>query len=688
MSRARGPTALADALNLPCGASLKNRLAKAAMSEQLADLNGAPTKELTRLYQRWARGGAGLLITGHVMVDPRHLSEPGNVRLEDDRHLDGLSRWAEAATLEGTHAWVQLNHPGRQAPRAVDPHPVAPSAVPLTVGGGAFARPRALTEPEILELVERFARAARLAQRAGFTGVQVHAAHGYLASQFLSPLANRRDDAWGGDGHRRRRFLLEIVRAVRAEVGSSFPVGVKLNSADFQRGGATFDDSLEVVQALSREPVDLLEISGGTYERAAMFAEAAKASTREREAFFLDFAERARAVATMPVMVTGGFRTKAAMERACASGAVDVIGLARPLAVEPELPRALLEGRAEKAKPVRLGTGLPTLDALLVGSWHQRQLHRLGRGLEPDLTLSRAAGLLHSGADALRRLRGTLRRRGFPPRPRAFITGAGSGLGRGFALALAKRQGRLLLGDVDLERAEETARLVRAAGGEAHAIACDVSRLACLEDAATELQRRFGGLDVLINNAGIAAAGKVGEQALADWEALVRVNLWGAIHGCHVFVPLLKAQGHGFVLNVSAGGAFISLPEMAAYNVTKAAVLSLSETLHGELAPHGIHVTALCPTFVKTNLMETARFVEARQAEAAAAFFRRASMSVEQVVEEGLRALEENAPVAVPQLDGALLWRLKRHLPGVYFWASRNLTGRAIARLTGVPAEP
>ena len=357
---------------------------------------------MIRLYERWGRGGAGLLLSGHVMVEPRHVAEAGNVVLEDERGLDALGRWAKAATAGGAHAWVQLNHPGRQTPRLFDGAPVAPSAVPLEVGGGMFAAPRALTEGEIWGIVERFAHAAALAEKAGLTGVEIHGAHGYLVSQFLSPTTNLRRDGWGGDAPRRRRFLLEIARAIRAAVAPAFAVAVKLNSADFQRGGFGEDDAMEVVAALGEERVDLLEISGGTYEHAVMFGEKAAGSTRRREAFFLDFAERAKAIARMPLMLTGGFRTRAAMESALASGAGDVIGMARPLALEPELPAALLSGKSLGARAPRLATGWKTLDSVITGSWYQAQLRRMGRGLEPDPTLSRTGALLLFFKDALR----------------------------------------------------------------------------------------------------------------------------------------------------------------------------------------------------------------------------------------------------------------------------------------------
>jgi len=402
-------TTIADPLRLACGTTLPNRLAKASMSEQLADRDGAPSDEMVRLYERWGRGGAGLLLSGHVMIDARHVAEAGNVVLEDERRLEALTRWARTATARGAHAWLQLNHPGRQTPRLFDPAPVAPSAVPLDVGSGMFATPRALSEGEIWELVERFARAAAIAEKAGVTGIEIHGAHGYLVSQFLSPITNRRRDAWGGDAARRRRFLLEITRAIRGAVAPTFAVAVKLNSADFQRGGFAEGDAVEVIAALAEERVDLLEISGGTYERAVMFGESTAKSTRRREAFFLEFAERARAVAKMPIMLTGGFRTRAAMDEALGSGAVDVIGMARPLAIEPELPAALLDGRCTGSRSPRLATGWSTLDSIITGSWYQQQIRRIGRGLEPIPSLSRSSALMFYVADFLRNGRARVR---------------------------------------------------------------------------------------------------------------------------------------------------------------------------------------------------------------------------------------------------------------------------------------
>lgn len=403
-----GVPELAEPLVLPCGVRLPNRLAKAALSEQLASADNRPTAALEVLYRRWARGGAGLLVTGNVMVDRRSLGEPRNVVVEDDRDLETLEQWAAAARAGGAPALVQLNHPGRQTPPGLSSRVVAPSAVRVNVRGARFETPRALTAAEIDELVARFAATAAVVVEAGFDGVQLHAAHGYLLSQFLSRRTNRRTDAFGGDPVRRRRFLLDTARAVRAAVGPGRAVSVKLNSADFQRGGFDEEESLDVVRALEQEGVDLLEISGGTYERAAMMGEAVRASTREREAYFLVFAERARRVAALPLMLTGGFRSAAAMRDARRAG-IDVIGLGRPLCLEPDLPRALVADPEARSTLRPLRTGIARLDAAAELFWHERQIRRMGEGRDPDPHLGVRRTLLTQalgeGAGILRRRR-------------------------------------------------------------------------------------------------------------------------------------------------------------------------------------------------------------------------------------------------------------------------------------------
>ncbi|GAA0958098.1 NADH:flavin oxidoreductase/NADH oxidase family protein [Actinocorallia libanotica] len=384
---------LGTPLTLRSGQVLPNRLMKSALSEGLAEPDGAPGTRLENLYRRWSGGGYGLLVTGNVMVDRRHLGEPGNVVVEDDRHLAALARWAGVHHEHGGPIWAQLNHPGRQAnQRTGRNRPVAPSAIAARVPGAA--RPRALRDEEIREIIERFGTAAAVVEAAGFDGVQIHGAHGYLVTQFLSPRSNRRDDAWGGDPQRRRAFVIEVLRAVRAAVSPGFSVGIKLNSADFQRGGFTEEESRGVVGALVAEGVDLIEISGGSYEAPAMMGVMAE-STRAREAYFLDYARTVREVAGgTPIAVTGGFRTRAAMEQALADRDCDIIGLGRPACLTPDAPKALLEhGRERLDVPaIRMGargllgrvTDLRPLDSAVNLQWHAEQLHRMGEGRDPD----------------------------------------------------------------------------------------------------------------------------------------------------------------------------------------------------------------------------------------------------------------------------------------------------------------
>lgn len=416
-------TGLHDPLPLLCGQVLPNRIMKSALSEGLGTAAHAPDDRLVRLYRRWGAGGYGLIVTGNVMIDRTQLGEPGNVVIDDDRDLAALTRWAKAAKDGGTPIWMQLNHPGRQAnPLATRQRPVAPSAIASGVPG--LPTPRALTEAEIHDLIRRFADAARIAESAGFDGVQIHGAHGYLVSQFLSPLANQRTDDWGGDGQRRARFLLEVVGAIRAAVQPGFAVAVKLNSADFQRGGFTEEESREVVRQLARQPLDLIEISGGSYESPAMMgrSRSAAASTRAREAYFLEYAETVRRVAAaVPLAVTGGFRSRTAMGGAVDSGACDVVGLGRPTTVYPAAAADLLTGGTEVLRPPSISLGLRgriarsgtlrAVDGALDLQWHTDQLHRLGAGLDPDPARSpwstAITMLRRNGLDAFRSRRTT-----------------------------------------------------------------------------------------------------------------------------------------------------------------------------------------------------------------------------------------------------------------------------------------
>jgi 2,4-dienoyl-CoA reductase-like NADH-dependent reductase (Old Yellow Enzyme family) len=382
---------VAEPFELRPGLRFRNRLAKAAMTEGLAGPDGVPNDDHVRLYGRWAAGGAGLLITGNVVVDGP-LSDAAKA---------AWKRWAEAATANGTAAWVQISHAGRQTQKPVNPAPKAPSAVALGLPGGQFGTPVPLTEAEILDLIQRFANAASVAQEAGFTGAQVHAAHGYLISEFLSPLANRRTDQWGGSLENRTRFLIDTVKAVRAAVGPGFAVAVKLNSADFQKGGFAFEDCITVAGWLADLGVDCLEISGGTYEQPAMMdmegMEAAErpmqASTRAREAYFVDLAKALMAGRTPPLMVTGGFRTVAAMEQALDAG-IAFVGIGRPLCGAPDVLNDLLAGRVDelprfeadlRIAPGWLGPNSPSkmvraINGFAAQAWYYTQLRHLAAG--------------------------------------------------------------------------------------------------------------------------------------------------------------------------------------------------------------------------------------------------------------------------------------------------------------------
>ena len=397
-------TVLSRPLKLPCGAELPNRLAKAAMTEGLATPDGLPTPELERLYGIWSDGGAGLLLSGNIQVDADHLERPGNVVI--DREPDAamraaLASWARTATRNGNHFWAQISHAGRQTQKIVNPHPKAPSAVKLGLPGGQFGEPVALTIPEIEEIVRRFGICAAAVKEAGFTGVQVHAAHGYLLSEFLSPRSNLRQDRYGGELANRARALLEAVAATRAAVGPDFPVAVKLNSADFQQGGFAFEDSLQVAAWLEEAGVDLIEISGGTYEQPRLMGlegmeeaeeQQVARSTMMREAYFVDFALAMQEQVSVPLMVTGGFRQRAAMEQAVAGGGADLVGLGRPMCVMTDAPARLLAGLEELPRyenqlsllPPWLGflsraRALRAAAGFAVQFWYYAQLDLIGR---------------------------------------------------------------------------------------------------------------------------------------------------------------------------------------------------------------------------------------------------------------------------------------------------------------------
>jgi len=368
---------------------------------------------LERLYGLWSDGGAGMLLTGNIQVDADHLERPGNVVIDrepDAETAAALARWAQAATRNGNHFWAQISHAGRQTFKIVNPTPKAPSSVKVGLPGGQFGQPVALTIAEIEDIVRRFGVCAAAVKTAGFTGVQVHAAHGYLLSQFLSPRTNQRNDQYGGSLENRARALLEAVSAVRAAVGPDFPVAVKLNSADFQKGGFDFEDSLQVAAWLEAASVDLIEISGGTYEQPRLIGvEGAEEveeqhvakSTQMREAYFVDFAVAMQEKVSIPLMVTGGFRRRDVMEQAITSGAADLVGLGRPMCVMTDAPAQLLAGLEELPRYENELALLPDwlsflsrvkvirpLTTFAVMYWYYTQLETIGREGKANPALS------------------------------------------------------------------------------------------------------------------------------------------------------------------------------------------------------------------------------------------------------------------------------------------------------------
>lgn len=396
---------LFDPLSLPCGRTLPNRIAKAAMEENMADqtagLGQVPGDALVNLYSAWADGGAGMIITGNVMVDPTALTGPGGVVLEGDTLADPqvrerFSNWAAAGKAGGAAMIMQISHPGRQIYAAQGTEAVSASDSRLDMGreslSNMFAPARAMTDDEIRGLIRRFGETALAAKSAGFDGVEVHGAHGYLLAQFLSPLTNRRDDDWGGSLENRARLLLEVVRTIRDRVGEDFILGVKLNSADFQKGGFDVGDATQVVDWLGAEAVDFVEISGGTYESAAMMGDSQDGrisqSTVAREAFFLEFAEQIATAATMPLMVTGGITRRDTIEQALATDAIDLVGIARALIVTPDLPNRWKADEDVSGSVQTVSWKNKAFRSVANMALAKANLRRLSRGQAPKISIN------------------------------------------------------------------------------------------------------------------------------------------------------------------------------------------------------------------------------------------------------------------------------------------------------------
>ena len=384
------------------------------MTERIADSNNCVSEKHLNLYRRWSEGGCGLLISGNVMVDRYNIEGAGNVILEEKNFRDQknmLKRWTDISTRNDTHFWMQLSHAGRQTPGSINSSPLAPSSVRLKIPGRKFGLPLEMSSEDIKNTINQFVFAAKAAKDVGFTGIQIHSAHGYLLSQFLSPNINIRKDEWGGSIKNRSRLLVQIIRSCRKELGNDFPISVKLNSSDFQKGGFSDEESITVAKILNDEKIDLLEISGGTYEQAKFLGYdklavkpkkniSLKKNTIAREAYFLSYAEKISLQSKAPIMVTGGFRSQIGMNAALSS-VCQMIGVARPLCADPKAVKKLLLQEIE-VLPIfedRLSisqkwlsidspiTIFKSLNALSIISWYYVQLRRMGDGLNPNLKL-------------------------------------------------------------------------------------------------------------------------------------------------------------------------------------------------------------------------------------------------------------------------------------------------------------
>lgn len=375
-------------ITLPNGTTIKNRFFKSAMSEGMGTRDFQPKKNIATLYKRWAEGGTGLIITGNIMVDPKGTAEPGNIVFDKNSNMEILKDWAKQGQQHGAKVMVQLNHPGKQVPKTIAKETVAPSTIPLGNGlNKLFSTPRALTTSEVEELVQKFVTSAKVAKEAGFSGVQIHAAHGYLISQFLSPHDNRRTDKYGGSLENRMRFLKEIYLGMREELGKDFIIGIKINSTDFKEDGLTEEDSLKTIIELANLGLDFVEISGGTYERPAMMGATSKSTN---QVFFAEYSKKLKQKIEIPVVVTGGIRSINAMNTLLNDNTTDFIGIARPLTIDPNIPNKIKQGTYTIVETTRVSTGVKKLDkifgSLLGIVYYQVLMQNIAKGKEPKAT--------------------------------------------------------------------------------------------------------------------------------------------------------------------------------------------------------------------------------------------------------------------------------------------------------------
>jgi 2,4-dienoyl-CoA reductase-like NADH-dependent reductase (Old Yellow Enzyme family) len=400
-----------ESFTLPCGQVIKNRICKAAMTERIAKGNNLAHQGHANLYNRWADGNIGISLTGNVQVDRRNLEGPANVAIDKNNYknqFDALKAWSKAGTKNNTQLWMQISHAGRQTPGEINSSPLAPSDIKLKIPGKNYGTPTPMTEDDILDVIDRFIFTAKIARETGFTGVQFHSAHGYLLSEFLSPDINNRNDAWGGSIENRTRIHLEIIKKCRQEVGEDFPISVKLNSTDFQKGGFSPDESIKVAQILENAGVDIIEISGGTYEQPKLIgveasinpkrSEKRKESTIAREAYFLEYAKDIRSAVSLPLMVTGGFRTRDGIEDALKSNVCQIVGIGRPLCADPYCIKKMIAEELDTLpsfeKTLSLGpsilspsspfTLIKVINAFGAMAWFYQQIKNMAKGLMPN----------------------------------------------------------------------------------------------------------------------------------------------------------------------------------------------------------------------------------------------------------------------------------------------------------------
>ena len=324
------------------GMSLQNRLVRSATWEGMCEPGGRPTPKLAGYYANLARGGAGLIISGYTFIRPDGQQLPGQMGIHSDAFTAEMQALTSAVHHQGGKICLQLVHAGGQtSTRIIGRQPVAPSAVAVA----QFPEtPRELSREDIADLVVHFGKGAARAREYGFDAVQLHASHGYLINQFLSPLTNRRSDEYGGSVENRSLFLLEVYRAVRGAVGNYFPVLVKLNGSDNLAGGLELDDALYAAKALDEEGVDAIEVSAGTAASGNRTPVRQGIESREQEAYNLPLAYRIKNAVSCPVMVVGGLRSFEIAEGIIRREEADYISMARPFIREPHLVRRWLEG--------------------------------------------------------------------------------------------------------------------------------------------------------------------------------------------------------------------------------------------------------------------------------------------------------------------------------------------------------